>query len=115
MMPAGLGITTVSASSHSLRLCRLCANPVHDSGGENRRCLHGCGSDRLRKLAVRDHKLQGSRFAFGRVFSGAEKLAFSALHNGLIFELGSVARWVAIVILDRNAAGDNEAALANLR
>src|SRR5437879_4805735 len=115
MIPAGSGITTVAAPSHGLRLRRLCADPVHDSGGENRRRMHGCGSDGLRELAVRDHKLQGTRFAFGWVFSSAEELALSALRNGLIFELGSVARRVAIVILDRSAAGDNEAALPNLR
>src|SRR5215469_360636 len=111
MIPAGSGITTVAAASHGLRVRRFCADPIDDSGRENRRCMHGYGSDRLGKLAVRDDKLQGSGFAFGRVFSGAEELALGALCNGLVFELGSVARRVAIVILDRSAAGDNETAL----
>src|SRR6185437_16638543 len=115
MMPAWSGITTIAAPSHCLRRRRLCADPVYDSGGQNCRRVHGCRSDRLGKLAVRDYKLEGSRLAFRRVLSGAEELALGAIRNGLIFELGSVARRVAVVILDRTAAGDNEAALANLR
>ena len=114
-MPAWLGITTIAAPFYGLRFRRFRANPVDHAGGEDCRCVHGCRANRLRELAIRDRKLKRSRFAFRRVLTGAEEFTLGALRNGLVFELGSVARRVTIVILDRTAAGDNDAALANLR
>src|SRR5271169_4611406 len=105
-MPAWLGITTIAAPFYRLRLRRLRANPVDDAGGENCGSVHSCRAHRLRKLAIRDRKLKGSRFAFRGVFSGAEEFTLGALRNGLVFELGSVAWRVNVVILDRTAAGD---------
>ena len=114
-MLAWLGITTIAAPFYRLRLRRLRPNPVDYAGGENRGSVHGCRANRLGKLAIRDRKLKRSRFAFRRVLFGTEEFTLGALGDGLVFELGSVARRVTVVVLDRAAARDNEAALANLR
>src|SRR6266566_1892855 len=100
-MPAWLGITTIATPFYRLRLRRLRANPVDDAGGENCGSVHGCRANRLREFAIRDRKLKGSRFAFRRVLSGAEEFTLGPLRNGLVFELGRVARRVTVVVLDR--------------